>query len=83
MGSSSTSAVLGGDWIVGCLIDEGNEHQCTLLLAMAAGEHFKLCRVQGWVWPFPICPHLPVEYGRVNLEVLELSGMRSSLKGNE
>jgi hypothetical protein len=40
-------------------------------------------RVQGWVWLFPICPHLHVEYGRVNLAVLVLSGMRSSLKGVE
>lgn len=23
------------------MIDEGNKHQCTLLLAVAAGEHFK------------------------------------------
>lgn len=48
-----------------------------------AGEHSKCYRIQGWIWLFPICPYLSVEYGRVNLEVLELRGMRSSLKGDE
>lgn len=56
------------------------------LLGVEAGEPSKCYRRSTGVGlAFPICPRLPVEYGRVNLEVLELSGMNeifSSTQGS-
>lgn len=61
------------------MIDEVNKHQGTSPGCGGWGTLNATDRGQGWVWLFPFCPHLSVEYGRVNLEVLELSRMRSSL----